>query len=49
MEAGKYEMHRLYFKKEKMIYSNLNKCLLHDNFLDGEVWIPEEKFSVFIK
>lgn len=46
MQAARYEMHRLYFKKERLIFSNLNKCYLHDNFLDGEVWIPEEKFNV---
>jgi hypothetical protein len=46
MIASKYELYRLYFKKERLIYSNLNKCILRDNFLDGEVWIPEEKFEV---
>ncbi len=48
MQASKYEMHRLYFKKERLIFSNLNKCFLHDNFLDGEVWIPEEKYNVVL-
>lgn len=43
--ASIYEMYRIYFKKEKMIYSNLNKCYVHDNFIDGEVWIPQEKFK----
>jgi V-type H+-transporting ATPase subunit a len=37
-------MYRIFFKKEKMIFSNLNKCYVHDNFIDGEVWIPLEKF-----
>jgi len=36
-------MYRLYFKKEKMIFMNLNKCILRGNFIDGEIWIPEEK------
>lgn len=36
-------MYRLYFKKEKMIFNNLNKCILRGNFIDGEIWIPEEK------
>lgn len=36
-------MYRIYFKKEKLIYTNLNKCYVHDNFIDGEVWIPYEK------
>ena len=48
-QASKYELYRLYFKKEKMIYSNLNKCLLRGNFLDGEVWIPEDKYEVNFK
>lgn len=39
-------MYRYYFKKEKYIFTNLNKCKLHDNFLDGEVWIPAKKFEV---
>jgi len=29
-----------------MIYVNLNKCIVRDNFIDGEVWIPENKFNV---
>ncbi len=39
-----YSMYKLYFKKEKVIYSNMNKC--KDNgttFIDGEIWIPEIK------
>ena len=39
-------MYRYFFKKEKYIYLNLNKCKLHDNFLDGEVWIPARKCDV---
>jgi V-type H+-transporting ATPase subunit a len=45
-QPSKYELYRLYFKKEKLIYGNLNKCLLRGNFLDGEIWIPEDKFDV---
>lgn len=41
---SRYERYRLYFQKEKLIYQNLNKCLLRGNFIDGEVWIPEEKY-----
>ena len=43
--ASVYEMYRIFFKKEKMIFSNLNKCYVHDNFIDGEVWIPQENFK----
>ncbi|MCQ2819521.1 MAG: V-type ATPase subunit a family protein, partial [archaeon] len=36
------DLYRLYFQKEKMIYTNLNKCILRENFIDGEVWVIEE-------
>lgn len=42
---GKYVMYQLYFRKEKTIYINLNKCLARDTFIDGEVWIPEKKYQ----
>ena len=38
-KPGKIDLYRLFFKKEKMIYTNLNKCLLRENFIDGEVWV----------
>ena len=38
-KPGKLDLYRLFFKKEKMIYTNLNKCLLRENFIDGEVWV----------
>ena len=41
-------MYRNFFKKEKYIYVNLNKCKLHENFLDGEVWIPAKKWDEVI-
>jgi V-type H+-transporting ATPase subunit a len=44
IQAAKYELYRLYFKKERLIFFNLNKCILRGNFIDGEVWIPEEKY-----
>jgi V-type H+-transporting ATPase subunit a len=47
--AAKYELYRLYFKKEKLIFSNLNKCIIRGNFIDGEVWIPEEKFRTVVE
>jgi V-type H+-transporting ATPase subunit a len=43
---AKYELYRLYFKKERLIFFNLNKCLIRGNFIDGEVWIPEDKFKL---
>jgi V-type H+-transporting ATPase subunit a len=45
MQASKYELYRLYFKKEKLIFTNLNKCIVQGNFIDGEIWIPEEKLG----
>jgi hypothetical protein len=39
-------MYKLYFRKEKIIYSNLNKCILRDNFIDGEIWIPKNKLDL---
>ena len=43
---GRYDMHKLYFLQEKLLFSNLNKCKLRGNFIDGEVWIPEEKYQL---
>jgi len=43
---GKYDMYKLYFLQEKLLFSNLNKCKLHKDLLDGEVWIPEEKLEL---
>jgi V-type H+-transporting ATPase subunit a len=45
---GKYPLYRLYFKKEKIIYLNLNKCILRENFIDGEVWIPKKRLELVI-
>ena len=43
---GKYDMYKLYFLQEKLLFTNLNKCKLHKDLLDGEVWIPEEKLHL---
>ena len=40
---GKYDMYKLYFLQEKLLFTNLNKCKLRQEVLDGEVWIPKEK------
>ena len=42
---GKYDKYRLFFLQEKLVFSNLSKCKNIGNFIDGEVWIPEEKFK----
>ena len=39
---------RLYSKKEKFIYTNLNKCIIRDNFIDGEVWVLEDKKDILV-
>lgn len=46
---AKYELYRQFFKKEKTIYTNLNKCKLTDNFVDGAIWIPEETYPEVIE
>ena len=45
-QPGRYDMYKLYFLQEKLLFSNLNKCKLRGNFIDGEVWIPEEKYQL---
>jgi V-type H+-transporting ATPase subunit a len=44
-KTAKYDLYKLYIKKEKYIYHNLNKFTLRDNFVDGELWATEENFS----
>ena len=43
---GKYDLYKLYFLQEKLLFINLNKCKLIENFLYGEVWIPQDKYSL---
>jgi V-type H+-transporting ATPase subunit a len=40
-----YSLYRTYFKREKLIYINLNKCINEGYFIIGEVWIPEKYFQ----
>ncbi len=37
----KYSLYKLYFEQQKMIYTTLNKCIVRDTFIDGQVWIPK--------
>jgi len=39
-------LYKLYFKKEKVLYTNLNKCITHDHVIDGEVWILEKNLKI---
>ena len=36
----KYSLYRLFFEQQKMIYTTLNKCIIKDAYVDGQVWIP---------
>ena len=47
-KPARMDLLRLYSKKEKMIYTNLIKCIIRDNFVDGEVWVLEEKKDILI-
>ncbi|MCQ2817646.1 MAG: V-type ATPase subunit a family protein [archaeon] len=42
-KGSKYSLYKLFFMQEKFVYSTLNKCLVRDSFIDGEVWIPTSK------
>ena len=39
----KYSLYRLFFEQEKMVYTTLNKCIMRDTFVDGQVWIPTKE------
>ena len=47
-KPARMDLLRLYAKKEKVIYTNLNKCIMRDNFVDGEVWVLEDKKDILI-
>ena len=47
-KPARIDLLRLYAKKEKIIYTNLNKCIIRDNFVDGEVWVLEDKRDILI-
>ena len=44
----KYQLYKLYFLQEKMIYLTLNKCIVRENFIDGEIWVPERSLNTLI-
>ena len=47
-KPARMDLLRLYSKKEKIIYTNLNKCIIRDNFIDGEVWVLEDKKDILV-
>ena len=44
----KYSLYKFYFLQEKIIYSILNKCIVRENFIDGEIWVPERTLNNLI-
>jgi V-type H+-transporting ATPase subunit a len=42
----KYSLYRLFFEQEKMVYTTLNKCIMRDTFVDGQVWIPISEVEI---
>ena len=41
----KYSLYRLFFEQEKMVYTTLNKCIMRETFVDGQVWIPTREVA----
>ena len=37
--------YKIFLEREKLIYNNLNKCIIRDSFVDGEIWILKNKLS----
>lgn len=44
-----YGLYKNYVKKEKLVYYTLNKCIIQTNFINGEVWIPQDKYDLIQK
>ncbi len=49
LNYSNYTLYKFYYMKEKLLYTNLNKCKVRENFIDGEVWIPEEKLNLVVE
>ena len=45
-DGNKYSIYKIFFEQQKLIYTNLGKCILRDNFIDGKIWIPKNKFEL---
>ena len=43
-----YSLYRTFFKREKLIYINLNKCIYEGYFIIGEVWIPKKNYQTIL-
>jgi V-type H+-transporting ATPase subunit a len=46
---SKYELYKIYARKEKMIYTALSKCILRDHFIDAEIYVHSKKFDVLVE
>ena len=44
-EGYKYSLYMLFFEQEKMIYLTLNKCIIREAYIDGQVWIPKNSVN----
>ena len=44
-QGYKYSLYKFFFEQEKVIYTNLNKCIIREVYIDGMVWIPKHLFS----
>ena len=45
LKGIRYTFYKLYFEQQRLIYYNLGKCILRENFIDGRVWIPKNKLQ----
>ena len=41
----KYSLYKLFFEQEKLVYTALNKCIIRDTYVDGQVWIPSNEID----
>jgi V-type H+-transporting ATPase subunit a len=42
----KYLVYKIFFEQQRLIYTNLGKCILRETFIDGRVWIPLNKLEL---
>ena len=45
---SKYELYKMFIKKEKMIYTTLSKCIMRDHFIDAEIFVHSKMFDVLV-
>ena len=43
---SKYELYKIFVKKEKLIYTTLSKCILRDHFVDAEIYVHANRFLI---